>query len=207
MQGWLISFEGLDGVRKTTQVGRVQEWLQHQGYRVKIVREPGGTPWGEAIRDVLLHHTAPRDATAEFLLFAAARAELVRTVILPWLENGGIILADRYCDSSEAYQGWGGGGNLPLIRQVNTTITALAQPWLTFWLDGPSHLAVDPFDVIESRGAEFFNRVQHGYHALADREPERIVRINAHAHPDVVFAHLCAPLQRMIQTLGSPTLD
>ncbi len=194
VRGWLISFEGIEGVGKTTQVDRVRGWLERQGHQVQVVREPGGTAWGEAIREVVLHQATSRDAVAEFLLFAAARAELVHTVIAPWLDRGGVVLADRYIDSSEAYQGWGGGADLELIRRVNAAITAQARPNHTFWLDGESRAGVDR-DNMESRGDEFFDRVQEGYRALCRREPERVSRIAADAPPDEVFDAICSRLQ------------
>jgi len=202
--GILITFEGLDGVGKTTQVARTQAWLTAQGYRVKVVREPGGTPWGEAIRTVLLHHDLPRHATAEFLLFAAARAELVPTVLAPWLNQGGILLADRYLDSSVAYQGYGGGGDLALIQAVNAAITAPAPPQCTFWLDGPAHVSADPDDLIESRPSAFFDRVRQGYQALANQHPGRIVRLDASASPDSVFAAICTALSTRLPPISPP---
>ena len=198
VRGWLFSFEGIDGVGKTTQVARVKEWLQQQGYRVQVVREPGGTPWGESIREVLLHQAQSRDATAEFLLFASARAELVRTVIRPWMNQGGVVLADRYADSSEAYQGWGRGADLDLIRRVNGAITEGAWPQCTVWLDGEARSNQAGHDNMESRGPEFFARVLAGYRALWEQEPARIWRIDSNPHPDKVFAAIQAVIGESI---------
>jgi dTMP kinase len=108
--------------------------------------------WGETIRSVLLHQNLSRDATAEFLLFTAARAQLVYAVICPWLEQGGMVFADRNTDSSEVYQGWGGGDDLELIRMVNDSIAQEARPSGTLWLDALAHLG-ERQKIIWSRGA------------------------------------------------------
>jgi dTMP kinase len=184
---WLFSFEGLDGVGKTTQIALVKAWLADEGYDVLVVREPGGTPWGEMIRQMVLRQAQSHDATAEFLLFASARAELVRTGIRPWLDQGGIVLADRYVDSSEAYQGWGGGASCDLIRQVNQAITEGASPRGTLWLDGPRRLNPGDEDNLESRGAPFFTKVEDGYRAIWDRDSARVCRIDAASEAATVF--------------------
>ncbi len=206
VRGRLFSFEGIDGVGKTTQVARVKDWLEQEGYRVQVVREPGGTPWGEAIRDVLLHRASSRDATAEFLLFAAARAELVRAVICPWLDQGGVVLADRYIDSSEAYQGWGGGGDLRLIRLVNDALTEKARPMGTLWLDGVSRGDRSTQDNLESRGKEFFDRVLEGYGVLWQSQPQRIRRIDSNRDQEEVFQSIRVAVDEWLRAQDiSPT--
>ena len=194
LMSWLFSFEGLDGVGKSTQVGMTRTWLEGQGYRVRVVREPGGTDLGEKIRDLLLYQGRHTDAKAEFLLFAAARAELVRSVIMPFLSEGGIVLADRYVDSSEAYQGAGLGVDLGLIHTVNRLVCQSAWPRGTLWLDGVRRTDGSQQDLIEARTGNFFDRVRLGYQALAERERKRVVRINADQDAKQVFAEVAHSL-------------
>ncbi len=193
---WLFSFEGLDGVGKSTQVDLTRDWLEGQGYRVRVIREPGGTDLGEKIRDLLLYQSQHRDARAEFLLFAAARAELVRTVVVPFLAvEGAVVLADRYVDSSEAYQGAGLGVDLGLIHTVNRSVCQSVWPQGTLWLDGVRRTDGSAHDVIEARPRDFFDRVRLGYQTLADREPKRVVRINGDQDPEQVFAEVVRSLR------------
>ncbi len=188
MTGRLFSFEGMDGVGKSTQVARAAEWLAATGYRVLVVREPGGTPLGESLREILLHQDLKRGPLAEFLLFLSARAELVSVQIRPWLAQGGVILADRYVDSSVAYQGFGAGVDLGLIESLNAKVSAGALPAGTLWFDGPPRLHQNEArDNVESRGSDFFERVLEGYRWLWHEHPQRIQRIDAHHHPDEVF--------------------
>ncbi len=188
--GWLFSFEGLDGVGKSTQVDLTRKWLEGQGLRVRVVREPGGTDLGEKIRDLLLYQGQHRDGRAEFLLFAAARAELVRSVIVPCLSAGGVVLADRYVDSSEAYQGAGLGVDLGLIHAVNRSLCQSAWPRGTLWFDGVQRTEGLAGDLIETRARSFFDRVRLGYQTLAEREPERVVRIDADQDREQVSAEV-----------------
>ena len=186
MSGFLFSFEGIDGVGKTTQVGLVKNWLEQLGYPVRVVREPGGTELGERIREIILYGQTIAEPNAEFLLFAAARAELVGRVIRPVLQAGGVVLADRYTDSSEVYQGFGRGADFSLIAQVNAAITAEAIPQGTLWLDGTSRRE-GASDNLESRDDRFFERVRQGYRSLAEHHPERFVRIQADQSREAVF--------------------
>src|SRR5260221_11206741 len=131
-----ITFEGPASSGKTTQVPRLKEYLSAQGYDVIHVREPGGTAIGDQIRDVL-HDTANQemDPNAELLLYAASRAQLVAQVILPHLEKGGIVVCDRYADSTIAYQGYGRGLDLENLRHIVDFATGGLKPDLTFCLD------------------------------------------------------------------------
>lgn len=189
-KGMLFSFEGVDGVGKTTQVAMVREWLTGAGHHVKVVREPGGTPLGEALREVVLHLPGgPASPLAEFLVFAAARAELVACEIRPQLEAGGIVLADRYWDSSVAYQVFGRGLERALVEQINRAAVEDCIPTGTIWLDGTVGETV-PGDGIESRDAAYFRRVLAGFGDIARRHPERVVRVDARRPPEAVFAEI-----------------
>lgn len=171
IRGTLISFEGLEKVGKTTQIRRLALWLRSLGHTVTVLREPGGTMLGETLRGMLLHTVQIHSAAAEFLLFAAARAELVATVIQPALEEGQIVILDRYGDSSAAYQGFGRGLEVKWITLVNEKVTAGVEPDMTFWLRGPSFAVGD--DNIESQDQGFFARVEEGYETLASQNPAR----------------------------------
>lgn len=196
--GLLFSFEGIDGVGKSTQAEKVYRWLSEMGYPAVLLREPGGTPLGEALREVVLHRVDAQSPWAEFFLFAAARAELTETVIRPGLEQGRIVLMDRFIDSSVAYQGYGRGLDPQAITQVNTWSTGLLVPDLTFWLKGaPFRTGIG--DRIENRHPSFFERVAEGYEQLARRNAGRWVTINANADSESVFSQIQGRVRSLIE--------
>ena len=182
MRGKFITFEGPEGGGKTTQAKRLVERLQAAGKKVVYTREPGGTPTGEAIRNILQHNTAGEApcAETEVLLFAASRAQLVRHVIVPALERGEWVVCDRFADSTTAYQGYGRGFSVEQMIAINAFAIGGAQPDLTILLDLP---VSDGFarlqqrggqkDRIENEAVEFHERVRAGYLELAKRWPER----------------------------------
>ncbi|MHB1340792.1 MAG: dTMP kinase [Coriobacteriia bacterium] len=180
MSGVFITFEGGDGSGKTTQVRRLAAALESAGADVLVLREPGGTGVGEAVREILLgpaHETMSYEA--EFLLFAASRAELTLTVIKPALEAGRIVLDDRHADSSVAYQGYGRGIDLDTIRAINSFATGGLVPDCTIVLDvepGTGIAAATPAeaDRLEREELSFHERVRDGFLAIAAREPERV---------------------------------
>jgi dTMP kinase len=198
--GWLITFEGIEKVGKSTQVARVAAWLQGMGRAVRVVREPGATALGEQIRRLVLHELDLHEPLAEYLLFASARAELMTTVVLPALSAGTTVLMDRSVDSSVAYQGFGRAVSLDIIAAVNCWVTQGRQPDVTYWLDaGPGGKplgALDTDDRVEIRDAAFFARVQAGYRQLWQRERQRISRIDATGTPDEVFQRIQQDLLR-----------
>jgi dTMP kinase len=185
-----ITFEGPDGGGKTTQVQQIAVLLRAAGYNVLLTREPGGTAIGEEIRDILhdLQHTAmsPR---AELLLYSAARAQIVDEAIKPHLAAGGLVICDRFFDSTMAYQGYGHGLDLDVLRTITQFATGGLRPVLTFFLD------IAPEDGLQRRlsavakGEEwtrldamamaFHRRVREGYYKLIEAEPERWVKIDA----------------------------
>jgi len=183
-KGLLITFEGLDGCGKSTQMELLAAGLQERGYVVLVTREPGGTALGEAIRDLLLdprHHGM--SVRAEALLYAAARAHLAQEVIRPALEDGQVVLCDRYLDSSLAYQGYGRGlGNDDIIT-LNAWATECLFPDLTILLDlddelRSGRLAAVP-DRLEAEDEGFHRRVAEGYRQLLTLHPHRIRRVDA----------------------------
>lgn len=175
-----ITFEGIDGSGKTTQLQRLRAALENKKVEVVVTREPGGTALAEAIRAYLLHSSQALEARAELLLFGAARAQHVREVIEPAIARGAWVLCDRFADSSLAYQGGGLNLDSDFIQQMNAFATNGLTPNLTFLLDiAPSTAQVrragETEDRIEERGLKFQERVRAAYEKIARDEPERVV--------------------------------
>lgn len=176
-----ISFEGIDGCGKTTQARLLADRVRAEGAEVVLTREPGGTPLGEEIRDLLLHggHVAP---WAEAALYAASRAQHVDEVIRPALERGAVVVCDRYVDSSVAYQGIARGLGLEQVLELNLAVVGGLMPDLTFLLEiGVEDAAArmgDERDRIEREDAGFRARVVEAYRSLADLDPGRYVVVD-----------------------------
>ena len=197
MHGVFLTFEGGEGAGKTTQIARLADALMERGGAVTRTREPGGDPFGEKMRAVLLDRDAAPVAAAELLLFAAARAQNVQTVIRPALDAGHVVLCDRFTDSTLAYQGAGRGLPREMIRAVNTVATGGLVPHRTFLLDvspatGLARQSPDAQDRLDREALAFHERVRAGFLALAGAEPERFVVLNAAQSPDALFAELLA---------------
>lgn len=186
--GVLITLEGIDGCGKTTQARLLQERLELDNSPHLATREPGGTAAGEIIRRVLLQKGYPLSVEAETLLYMAARVELVTRVIRPALAAGQTVICDRFIDSSIAYQGYGSGGDLTWIRNLNLKVTGGIVPRLTFVLDLPVEEAIRRRggcgDRMEEKDYSFHQRVRRGYLALAGQEPERIKVLDASKAPE-----------------------
>lgn len=196
-RGLLITLEGLDGSGKSTQMDLLAGALRAEGYDVVTTREPGGTELGESIREVLLDpgHTA-MTARAEALLYSAARAQLVETVIRPALDEGKIVLCDRYIDSSLAYQGYGRGLEIEDVLTLNIWATVCLLPDLTLVLmvdeeERSSRASGDP-DRLEAAGLSFFQRAAEGYRRLAADHRHRIHLIDSAGSVDEVGARVRA---------------
>jgi dTMP kinase len=189
-----ISFEGLDGCGKTTQAAMLAAALELEGRTVVRVREPGGTPIGERIRELLLDGDSVIGGAAEALLYAAARAQLVDQVILPALARGEVVVADRFIDSSLAYQGVARGLGLQQVLQANELATGGLMPDITLLLELPPELAAarrgDSPDRIESESAGFHAAVAEGFAAAAARFPQRIHVVDASGPPRAVLARV-----------------
>nr|BAL54585.1 dTMP kinase [uncultured prokaryote] len=188
--GRFITFEGIEGSGKSTQVGLLADALSKKGIRCIKTREPGGTPLGEKIREILLKTTSPIGPMTELLLYLSARAEHIRQVIIPALNSGIWVISDRYCDATLAYQGFGRGLDIAEISQMNKLVTGGLLPDLTFLLDIPAELGLKRAmerlrqkggspDRLESESLEFHRRVRDGYLRIAQMEPERIKVIDA----------------------------
>ncbi|MDI6710762.1 MAG: dTMP kinase [Thermoanaerobacterales bacterium] len=180
-----IVFEGVDGAGKSTQVSLAAEALRGRGREVLVTREPGGTRLGEAVRRLLLDvKNAEMTGETEALLYAAARAQCVREVIAPALRRGTVVLCDRFADSTLAYQGYGRGLDLELLRRINDLATGGLYPALTVVLDLPVdearlRLADGRRDRLEREAADFHERVRAGYLALAAAAPDTYLVLEA----------------------------
>ncbi|MCS7222091.1 MAG: dTMP kinase [Anaerolineae bacterium] len=182
--GLFITFEGPEGSGKTTQIQLLGEWLSCQGYNVLITREPGGTPLGDQIRAILLS-PEHRDMCpeAEALLFSVARSQLVRQVIQPHLNKGGVVLCDRYADSTLAYQGYGRGLDLDMLGTIITFATGGLWPDLTIYLDLPVEEGLArrrqsttlEWNRLDAEQLAFHQRVREGYLRMAAASPRWLV--------------------------------
>lgn len=197
-----ISFEGTEGVGKTTLIRRIYDDFVAQGKEVVLTREPGGTPMAEQIRSLLLavNHEEAMCNDTELLLMYAARAQHLAQVILPALEAGKIVLCDRFTDASFAYQCAGRGLSEAKLNLLNDNFVT-RMPDVTFWLDAPIELGMNrarergALDRFEQEKVSFFEKVRSGYETLWQRHPQRMKRLNATQAPEQVFAQAMAELQ------------
>jgi dTMP kinase len=185
-----ITFEGPDGSGKTTQVGQTAQALRARGYDVLLTREPGGTAIGDQIREVLVSlKNKSMNPRTELLLFSASRAQIVEEVIRPHLAKGGLVICDRFFDSTYAYQGYGHGLDLTLLRQITQFATGGLKPDVTLLLDIAPDQSIqrrlsaaaqgEEWNRLDALALAFHTRVREGYHALMQAEPARWVRIDA----------------------------
>lgn len=206
-----ITLEGPDGSGKTSQVTPLTDFLEKQGYPVVVTREPGGTEIGNQVRAVLfnLENTEMHPRT-ETLLFLASRSQLVEEVIRPHLASNGIVLSDRYADSTLAYQGYGHGHDIEQLRCLLEFATGGLKPDLTVLFDLDVEVGLrrrangGDWNRLDAYGLAFHQRVREGYHQLAQLEPERWVIINAEQPPKQVQAAVReAVLERLAVRRGS----
>ena len=208
-RGKFITFEGLDGSGKSTQVEKLARSLRARGLSIVITREPGGTAAGERIREVLLHSaTSGLSPHTEMALMFAARAQHIHEVILPALAEGRIVLCDRFTDSTEAYQGGGRKLGSKAVLQLHEILCGNLQPDLTVLLDNEVAFTVERArrrnrknksgrsekgsekdeNRFEQENRAFFGRVRHAYLAIAAREPQRVHVVNARGTPNETHA-------------------
>jgi dTMP kinase len=204
-RGWFITFEGGEGTGKSTQIGRLAEYLRERGRTVVVTREPGGTPFAEAVRAILLDPSLDPDGLSEVFLFEAARHDHVRRVVRPAIERGEVVLSDRFADSSAVYQGLVRGVGVDRVGQLNAMATDRLEPDLTVVLDLDSEHGVERArrrnatgdgagNRLDDESSDFHHRVRDGFRALAEREPRRVRLVDADGGPDVVFARVVAVL-------------
>lgn len=199
-----VSFEGLDGSGKTTQLDRLEARLRALGRTVTRVREPGGTALGEHVRRLLLDPAMEITPRAELLLFSAARAHLCDTIIRPALERGDVVLADRFFDSTTAYQGGGRGVADPAwLGALHPFVTGGLVPDRTVLLRLDPEIALArrsgrATDRMEASGEAFYRRVAGAYDALAAAHPERIRILDATGSPEAIHDAIWADLAPLV---------
>ena len=205
MKGCLITVEGGEGAGKSTIIDALRDRIEACGIRLKLTREPGGTPLGEAIRKVVLDRTMEGVcAESELLLMFAARAQLVRELIRPALERGEWVLADRFTDASFAYQGGGRGQPTARIEDLERWAAEGLVPDLSLLLDLPVRMGLARAggrglpDRIEREEDDFFERVRIAYRSRASADPERFRVIDSSRDLDSVKADACAAVDRFI---------
>ena len=197
-----ISFEGTEGVGKTTLIRKIYEYLVQQGQEVILTREPGGTPMAEQIRSLLLsvNHDENMSNDTELLLMYAARAQHLQQVIVPALLAGKTVLCDRFTDASFAYQCAGRGLSREKLHVLNQNFVS-HMPNVTFWLDAPIELGMSrarergALDRFEQEKVTFFEKVRAGYQELFELSPERMKRVDATQSPEQVFEQAVAYLK------------
>lgn len=194
MKGSFITFEGCEGVGKTTQVERLRRYLEKTGQKALFLREPGGTVISEKIRAMLLSKENDKmNGKCEALLYSAARAQLLGEVVAPALESGINVICDRFTDSTFAYQGSARGLGMDFIDELNRLTCGDVVPDVTVFLDLSPHDAfarkggADADDRLESQSIEFHEKVYEGYKEVAARYPERIVCVDASRDADTVW--------------------
>jgi dTMP kinase len=190
VRGRFLVLDGPDGSGKTTQIARLAAKLRERGENVLVLREPGATPMGEAVRDLLLHADVDITPLAEMLLYQAARAHLVETVIRPALDAGQTVLLDRYWYSTAAYQGHGLGLDPEEIRRVSAVATKGLEPDRLILLDVPAEVGLSRLkgkrDRVEGRSLEYHRRVRDGFLAEAKRLGPRAIVIDASRDEEAV---------------------
>ena len=206
--GQLISFEGSEGSGKSTQIARLLAHLQQAGREVVSTREPGGTELGERIRDILLHKDEGQGMCpeAELLLFTAARAQLVRTVIAPALLRGAVVVSDRYLDSSTVYQGAARNLAAGPVAAVNAFAVGEVMPHLTVVIDVPTEVSLARVrarsagrpDRIEREDAAFFQKVRDAYLQLGKDWPQRVLVVDGTRSPDALEQQIWAEVQKRL---------
>jgi len=202
MSGLFFSIDGGDGVGKSTQTELFSQWLRQQGREVVACRDPGSTNLGEAVREILLdRHDLKIHRRSEMLLYMAARAQLVEEIIRPALEQGKLVVSDRFLLANVVYQGYGGGLDVETLWQVGQASTGGLMPDLTIVLDMPAETAADrinrKLDRMEQQGADFHSRVRQGFLTEARRRPE-IVVVNAALAVDEVQTAIRQAAEKVI---------
>jgi len=207
LSGKFITFEGGEGVGKSTNIDFARQLIEAQGIEVVVTREPGGTFIAELIREELLKKAHPEESlasNAELLLMFAARSQHIEKLIIPALKRGAWVLCDRFTDSTIAYQGYARGLDMQGILALKEIVQRGLEPDVTYWLDAPVELGMSrarnrgPADRFEVEELSFFESVRAGFVALAQQHPDRIIKINAALELDQVQVQLRSELGRLL---------
>lgn len=202
LAGLFITLEGIDGCGKTTQARLLADWLGGKGYTAVLTREPGGTESGGILRELLLSPRRTVGPEAELFLYLADRALHVREVVRPALEQGRVVVCERHADSTVAYQGYGRGLELALLRRLNGLATLGIIPDLTAVLDVPpdrARLDATCLDRLESQGQDFLARVAEGFRRLARDEPDRVKLVDGLGDVRAVHQQVVALVERLLE--------
>ena len=198
-KGLFITFEGSDGCGKSTQLKMAAEYLQKKSFDVIATRDPGGTPLGQKIREILLHHDGKVATYCELFLYLADRAQHIDEKIIPAIAEGKTVLCDRYVDSTLAYQGYARGLDADEILNLNNIVAKNLMPDLTFVFDVSTEIAEQRVgktkDRMESEAKEFHQKVRSGFLDLAKKYPERIKIIDANQEIEKVHADVIKILE------------
>ena len=210
MKPFFITFEGVEGSGKSTQVGKLASKLREEKYAIEVVREPGGTRIGELIRHIT-HDRENVDLTAvsEVYLMAASRAQLVREIIRPAMDNGRLVIADRFIDSSLAYQGYGRNLGEDVVTSINKLALDGVFPDITIFLDitpeegFKRRNGTEKIDRLDLQQKEFYERVYQGYKKLAEKYKDRYVLVGGNKSIDEVADQIWDRLKVKLQTPNS----
>ncbi|MCR5367307.1 MULTISPECIES: dTMP kinase [Eubacterium] len=205
MKGIFISMEGPDGSGKSTQIELLKNYLSENGKECIITREPGGTRISEAVREIILNKEYKEmDYMTELLLYTSARAQLVSEVILPALEEGKCVISDRFVDSSAVYQGIARGLGVETVYEINKYATRGRFPDKTFLLDLPAEVGIArkknqaELDRLESEKIDFHIKVAEGYRQMAERDSDRIIRLDATESVEVIHSKIKMEIDKLI---------
>lgn len=212
MAGFFISFEGIEGSGKSTQVTLLTQVLRSRGYEIIVTREPGGTPVGQVLRRLLLESSSsPLASSTELLLMLADRAQHVQEIVAPALRANKIVISDRFVDSTTAYQGYGRGVELALLAQLNTFACGGRMPALTLVLDLPvseglrrvrqRQSGTQGTDRFEAESVAFHARVRIGYLEIARSDPQRVCILDAARPVEMIHQEILAVVQSRLPVL------
>lgn len=193
-KGLFITFEGIDGCGKSTQLNLLADYLKGKGFDVIITREPGAKGLGEKLRNILLNYDGEVSSNCEAFLFLADRAQHIDTLVKPAVESGKVVLCDRHTDSTLAYQGYGRGVDLKQLKMLNNIATSGFKPNLTFVFDvdvetGFGRVGKNQ-DRMESAGIEFFKKTRNGYLEIAESEPSRVKLLSGMDSIENIFENI-----------------
>lgn len=209
MSGLFITMEGTDGAGKTTQINMLRDYLNEKGFNVVCTREPGGTPISEKIREIILDkNNGEMCDITEALLYAAARAQHIKDVILPTLNDGGVVISDRFLDSNLVYQGFARSMGERLIKNINKYAVGTLEPDITFFLKLKPEEGIDrkkqqaELDRMEAESFNFHQRVYDGYVSLSRRNKGRIKSIDAKKAPDEIHSLIVKEIENLMTQRG-----